>query len=404
MDKNKLLDEIFNNDPLRLLAVKPKTANVKTAEQRLIASFAEINDFIRANDREPEPNTGNISEYQLYTRLKSLREDVEKMEILRTSDVFNLLFEPTENKVRDSKPSYQRKPKEINSIDDILADDSLGILGNDDEGLFDLKHIPKETTMPDYVAKRKPCKDFADFEHLFITCQADLANAKRRLLPFRNEQQIESGYFFVLKGILLYVAEVGKREPDENGKINARLRCIFENGTESDMLLRSLAAELYKDGKRVTEHDDRLLDHFNNITTQDKEAGYIYVLSSKSDNPKIAGIKNLFKIGYSSSEVAERIKNAEKEPTYLMAPVKYIAGWKCYNMNTQKFEQLIHNFFGNSCLELDVFDEKGKRHTPREWFIAPLPIIEQAIELIITGEIVNYKYDKNNSCITQRKF
>ncbi len=404
MDKNKLLDEIFNNDPLGLLAVKPKTANGKTAEERLIASFVEINDFIRANDREPEPNTGNISEYQLYTRLKSLREDVEKMEILRTSDVFNLLFESTENKVRDSKPSYQRKPKKINSIDDILADDSLGILGNDDEGLFDLKHIPKETTMPDYVAKRKPCKDFADFEHLFKTCQADLASAKRRLLPFRNEQQIERGYFFVLKGVLLYVAEVGKREPDENGKINARLRCIFENGTESDMLLRSLAAELYKHGKRVTEHDDKLLDHFNNINTEDKEAGYIYVLSSKSDNPKIAGINNLFKIGYSSSEVTERIKNAEKEPTYLMAPVKYIAGWKCYNMNTQKFEQLIHNFFGNSCLELDVFDEKGKRHTPREWFIAPLPIIEQAIELIITGEIVNYKYDENNSCITQRKF
>jgi hypothetical protein len=169
------------------------------------------------------------------------------------------------------------------------------------------------------------------------------------------------------------------------------------------MLLRSLAAELYKHGKRVTEHDDKLLDHFNNINTEDKEAGYIYVLRSKSDDPRITGIKNLFKIGYSRTEVAERIKNAEKQPTYLMAPVKYIAGWKCYNMNTQKFEQLIHNFFGNSCLELDVFDEKGKRHTPREWFIAPLPVIEQAIELIITGEIVNYKYDKENSCVDHRK-
>src|SRR5690606_12714322 len=112
-------------------------------------------------------------------------------------------------------------------------------------------------------------------------------------------------------------------------------------------------------------------------------------------------IKNLFKIGYASN-IEDRIRGAEKLPTYLMAPVDYVAGWKCYNMNTQKFEQLIHNFFGNSCLELDVFDEKGKRHSPREWFIAPIEVIEQAIELIINGKIMKYKYDAVNSTIIKR--
>ena len=122
----------------------------------------------------------------------------------------------------------------------------LDILGDDGLGLFDFKHVPKETEMPDYIAKRKPCKDFDQFEHLFIQCQEDLRNRNREITAFKNEQQIDKGYFFVLKGVLLYVAEIGKRELDKNKKMNARLRVIFENGTESDLLLRSLSAELYK--------------------------------------------------------------------------------------------------------------------------------------------------------------
>src|SRR5690606_38120861 len=127
---------------------------------------------------------------------------------------------------------------------------------------------------------------------------------------------------------------------------------------------------------------------------EDQEAGFIYLLKSKSTNEEIKNIQNLYKIGYSKTDVSSRIKNAEKEPTYLMAPVEYIAGWKCYNMNPQKFEQLVHNFFGSSCLELDVFDEKGRRHSPREWFIAPIAVIEQAVTLIVNGKIVDYRYDK----------
>ncbi|MCK5268003.1 MAG: GIY-YIG nuclease family protein, partial [Spirochaetes bacterium] len=222
------------------------------------------------------------------------------------------------------------------------------------------------------------------------------------IFPFKNEQQIEEGYFFVLKGVLLYVVEVGKRERDKNGKVNARLRCIFENGTESDMLLRSLAAELYKNGRRVTENENNLLNEFMNITDKDEEVGYIYVVKSMSTDERIRSIQNLFKIGYSKTDIQERIKNAEKEPTYLMAPVKIEIAWKCFNMNPQKLEQLLHNFFGNSCLELDVFDEKGKRHTPREWFIAPIEIIEQVIKLIIDGGIVNYKFDAENLTIVSK--
>jgi len=386
MDRDKKLKEIFDNDPLGLLNVKPTASPIRNEDERLVASFKEITDFFERNKREPEQG-GGIQEHQLYSRLKSLRENPAKAEALKAHDKFGLL-------------NYV--PKSINSLDDILNDDALGLLGDDSQGLFDFNHVPKETTMPDYIAQRKPCKDFKNFEEKFIQCQTDLANGKRKLYPFRNEQQIGEGYFFVLKGVLLYVANVGDKEADKNGKVNARLRCIFENGTESDMLLRSLAAELYKDGRRVTEHEEKLLDGFNGITNEDEEAGFIYILKSKSEKPEIKEIKNLYKIGFSKVDVEERVRNANQEPTYLMADVRIVMAYKCYNMNPQKFELLIHNFFGSACLNIDVFGKDGKRYTPREWFIAPIDIIEQVIHLIISGEIVKYRYDVVNEEIVTR--
>lgn len=386
MDKDEVLDEIFNSDPLGLLVVKPKSSSALNSDERLTASFQEINEFFERHNREPQPNVENISEYQLYSRLKNLREDEDKMMVCKPHDKYGLL---------------KTEKKEIKSIDDIFGDDSLDILGDDSEGLFDFKHTPKETTMPDYVASRKPCKDFDKFESLFIQCQSDLANEKRRLYPFKNEQRVTKGHFFVLKGVLLYVAKVGKKF-NEKGKMNARLRCIFENGTESDMLLRSLAAELYKNGRRVAEHEDGLLGGSGDISKDDDETGFIYILKSLSTNPKIQTIPNLYKIGYSNIPVEERIKNAEQELTYLMAPVRIVSTFQCYNLNPQKFEQLLHNFFGKTCLNFDIFDKKGNRHTPQEWFIVPLEVIEEAIEFIISGEIVDYRYDTEIQIIVGR--
>ncbi|KIM06590.1 MAG: hypothetical protein KU29_08375, partial [Sulfurovum sp. FS06-10] len=287
---------------------------------------------------------------------------------------------------------------EINSIDDILNDDAFGLLGNDDsEDIFTFKHIPKqkETTMPEYVASRKPCKEFNKYEHLFVKVQEELRTGMRKVVKFQNEQQIKKGYYFILKGVLLYVADVGE-QIKAGGKTNARLKLIFENGTESDMLLRSLSAELYKHGKRVSEYDETNLEGLYEVNQKDEKSGYIYILESLSTDEKIASIKNLYKIGYSTIPVKERIKNTINEPTYLMAPVRIVSVYETYNMNTQKFEQLIHKFFGKVCLNVDIYGDDGKRYTPREWFIVPLEVIEQAIEFIKTGEIVNYRYDEKN--------
>src|SRR5699024_7363805 len=102
---------------------------------------------------------------------------------------------------------------------------------------------------------------------------------------------------------------------------------------------------------------------------------------------------NLYKVGFTKKPVEERIKNAKHDPTYLMAPVKIVSEFKCYNMNPQTFENLIHRFFSKVCLDVKIYDNEGNRHYPREWFIAPYSVIEDAIEYILTGEIVDYKYD-----------
>jgi hypothetical protein len=412
MDKNKVLDDIFNNDPLGLLNFKPKNSNARTADERLLASFQEINDFVDNNGKDPEPNPGNISEFQLYSRLKNLREDEAKIKMLKGHDIHNLLPTIEPNQVNEPQEHY-KKPKELNSIDDILGDDSLDILGDDSEGLFDFKHTPKEyeRAHADFVARRKPCKDFDKYEPIFKEVQKDLANGKRKLIQFK-ETNLGEGDFYVHKGVLMLLEKVNISQEEQtftSGKRvrkDGRTRCIFENGTESNMLYRSLAKILYVNGQVVTQNMDKanedFFEKFSNITNEDEEAGYIYVLKSKSKDERITSIQNLFKIGYSKTDVQERIKNAEKEPTYLMAPVGIQGAWKCFNMNPQKLEQLLHNFFGNSCLELDIFDEKGKRHTPREWFIAPIEVIEQAIELIINGKIVNYKFDAENMTIVNK--
>lgn len=410
MDKDKILAEIFNNDPFGLLNVKPKSTS-RTPDERLLGSFQEINEFVSKNGKEPQPNISNISEFQLYSRLKSLRDDPDKIEMLNEADVHELLPKVSVANINEPAGSYSKKPKEINSIDDILGDDLFEGLSKDDEGLFDFKHTPKdyERAMADFVAHRKPCKDFKKHEEYFIEVQKDLASGKRKLVPFKQDN-LRPGDYYVHNGILLYLDSVDFEEGVQEFKSGKRVRkdgrtrTIFENGTESKMLYRSLYKALLNNGKAVTQNSEVVIENFtekfSGISQEDEEAGYIYVLKSKSMDERINTIANLYKIGYSSIEVTERIKNAVKEPTYLMAPVEYLAGWKCFNMNPQKFEQLIHNFFGKSCLEIDVFDERGKRHTPREWFIAPISVIEEVVQLIITGEIVKYRYDPTGERLT----
>ena len=399
MNKQSILDEIFSNDPFGMLNVKPIASGSRNEEERLLTSFQPIIDFYKKHNREPNQVSEDVQEYQLSTRLNSIRDSQAKMDMLKKHDVFDLLI---------------NKKVEINSIEDIFEDDMFGMLEDDTLGLFDFKHIDKpdkDRIETDFVARRKPCKDFDKYENRFKEVQNDLKNGKRKLVDFKMGN-LREGTYYIHNGIIFLLEEINilhkehYREDGTRVREDGRTRCIFENGTESNMLKRSVEKILYVNGNAITENADKvagiLNERANDITENDKETGFIYVLKSKSEKQEIKDFENLYKIGFSKGSVEERIKNAKEEPTYLMAEVRILQTHKCYNINPQKLEQLLHKFFGAACLNIDIFDSVGIRYTPREWFIAPLPIIEQSIEMIISGEIVGFRYDVSGRKIVQR--
>ena len=274
---------------------------------------------------------------------------------------------------------------DINSLDDIFNSDTFGLLDTKvEEDIFTLKNVPKveKRADADFVAKREKFDDFEKYEQLFIDCQADLKANRRQIVP-SIESQLDVGTFCVLDGVLLYISDIQDGYRGNSGKINRRTTLIFENGTKSNMLLRSLGKRLKDSGNMITKLDHEKESSLLNVTNEDKQNGYIYILKSLSNEDIIQTKKNLYKIGFSTTSVETRIKTAKQDPTYLMADVKTVAAYEVYNVNPHKLEQLIHKFFGNSCLDMEIYDGNGKLYKPREWFIAPLEIIEEAIELIV---------------------
>lgn len=396
----KELQDILDNDPLDLLKEKPKVSSIISPDNRLKASFDAINQFIDDTGHEPIKSR-DINERRLFSRLESLRKSPEKAALLLAQDKHNLL-----TSVEAPEPFVGIK--EIESVHDVLDADPLGLLGNtsheEEPDIFDLKNLPtKSRASTDFVAKRKPCADFENYQHQFITVQSEIKNNKRKLTRFTDKgEAIVKGNYYILGGILLYLDSI-EFDPEEEAKLKSghkkdgRTRCIFENGTESNMLYRSLAKALYQGGKIVTQTavqiDHEFQQNLGIVKENDKRSGSIYILKSLSKKVEIQQLADLYKIGFSTTSVEKRIVNAENEPTYLMSPVTIIAEYEAYNMNTQKFEKLIHRFFSEVCVDLKVTDNQGKTHYPREWFIAPYAIINQAIFLIRNEQIVHYHYD-----------
>ncbi len=388
MNNKKTLDDIFSDDDFGLLDSKPKASNVKNEDDRLIDSFEEINSFIDKNAREP--SASSMSEYNLLASLRHFREDETSKKILKPFDRHNLL-----GYVEMDKPT----------IDDIFNDDDLGLLeGDNDLDIFKFNHTPKpeDRAETDFVAQRKALKEkeFEKYEKMFQNVHQELKEGKRKIQKFEDvEKNLIKNRFYLLDGLLLYLESVnnGRDNVDlgENTRRrkDGRTRIIFENATLSNMLYRSLGKSLYSNGKLITEPNNQLFIDTECVKEEDIQTGWIYILKSKSDKPEITNIENLYKIGFSSTLVDERIKNAKNEATYLFSDVKKVATYKVYNRNADKLESLLHRFFAKACLNVDLFDTKGQRITPREWFVVPFDVIEEVIHLILNENILNYEYD-----------
>ena len=394
MAKKKLtIDDIFNDDDFGLLESKVKTSTVKTDEDRLIDSFEEINVFFDKNNREP--NSSSMSEYGLLAKLKNFRQNEKQKKTLKPFDRHNLL-------------GFVEMEKQ--TIDDILnEEDDFGLLDSDkDLDIFRFKHTPKpdERAESDFVARRKAMKekDFEKYETMFQKVHKEIKEGRRKIKPFKNiEKNLHVGDYYLMDGILLYLESANLKQEEWEQKsgnrvrIEGRTRTVFENGTFSNMLFRSLGKQIQKSGKLITNTNEKLEQElFVNtglVKEEDLQTGWIYVLKSKSTNAELSSIQNLYKIGFASNSVDDRIKNAKNEATYLFADVKKIATYKVYNRNADKLENLLHRFFASACLDIDLFNEKGQRLNPREWFVVPFDVIEESIQLILNENIVNYEYD-----------
>ena len=303
-ERKKKLKEIFENDCLNLLSTKETyNHNVLSKDVRLIDSFREISEFFESHQRKPE-FSDDIVEYRLASRLEAIKKDPCKVKVLLPYDYYNLL--------------KQEETKSF-SVEDVISDDPYGLLEEKDEvdSIFTMSHVkPSERIRPDYIARRRICTNFIDFKEMFDAMHSELSNGMRHLIPFKSED-LKEGHFYVLRGVLFFVAVDNSRltEKEYSGELyrrkDGRTRCIFDNGTESTMLFRSLMKAMQHDGFSISESTTSYSNY--DITESDRQCGYIYVLRSLSRDPQIRQMQNLYKIGYSLGDVTTRIKNATRD-------------------------------------------------------------------------------------------
>lgn len=361
------------------------------SEERVIAGFEEIQRFVEKNGRLPLHGTDR----DIFERLYAVRLDR-----LRSLEEFKPLLTSRDHQGLLSGTPLTAKTTSTLSNEEILAElDGIG----GDSVLSQLRHVRSQSEIQaaEEIANRTRCLDFEVFEPLFKNVERDLKSGSRQSRTFGINPSIEAGDFFVLGGQTVYVAEMGESFPSPNGQPDARLRVIYANGTESNLLKRSLQRALYKDeaGRRITDPDAGPL-FSETIQEGDVETGTIYVLRSMSDHPFIAEHRELVhKIGVTGGDVRTRIANAANEATYLLADVKVVASYRLASLDRTKMENLFHRIFAPAQLNISIQDRFGHPVQPREWFLVPLKVIDDAVERIRDGSIVDFVYDPGTASL-----
>lgn len=253
-----------------------------------------------------------------------------------------------------------------------------------------------ERKKSDYVGGRSRCEDFDKYIPMFAQARREMADGRRKIIRFSGGV-LKEGNFYYESGTLLYLERIidqGKKTI--RGEAEGRTRIIYESGEESDVLLSTLRKALYADGYAVTQSTDEIDDNFIKPAVKNSGEvpdGWIYVLSSLSKDPAIRDVKNLYKIGYSTTPVMDRIRNAAYEPTYLMSDVKVEMELAVKDCNVQKLENAIHHLFGAARFHVQVIGIDGKKYQPQEWFVVPLHIIRKAIDYIFSENGKTYVYN-----------
>ena len=371
-----------------------KTKKLSAREERIIAGFEEIERFVEETGRLPQHGEEvDIFERIYAVRLERLRASKECQEVLQALDSQGIL-----EAGNDADFS-------VEAVDDEELLAALGVTTDSADDITRLTHVrsQREKRAAEEIAQRSPCEDFHTFATVFDNVQHDLSTGLRQTIKYQDNAEINQGDLFILDGQKVIVADVGEPFIGEHGRPDSRLRVVYDNATESDLLMRSLQRALNKDraSRRITTPDlGPLFD--TSEAEDDLPTGYIYVLKSKSDHPFIAENRAIVhKIGVTGGDVKSRIANAKKEPTYLLADVEIVQTFKLMNINRKKLETLIQKFFGSARLDLELKDRFGNPVKPREWFLVPLNVIEEAVEKIQEGTIDQFRYEPKTASLTR---
>jgi hypothetical protein len=384
------LDELAAD--LADFAPQDKKGGRSPREERIIAGFEEIQRFAEPHGRAPAHGEGNDIFERLYAvRLDRLRGLEECRSLLAPLDKQGLLAGAT---------APAAGPAESIDNEELLAE-LEGMSGD----ITELRHVrtAADKRAADEIANRTVCDNFEAFKPLFAQVRKDLDAGMRQTRSFQTMAEIKKGEFFIVGGQIAYVAEVGKEFQTEYERRDSRLRVIYDNGTESDVLLRSLQRALHRDeaGRRITDPVAGPL-FAGESEEGDLASGTIYVLRSKSENPTVAASRDvLHKIGVTGGEVAKRIANAKIDPTFLLADVDVVATYKLSNINRTKLENLIHRIFDPARLDIEIKDRFGNPVIPREWFLVPRFVIDEAVERIKDGTISNFRYDPKSASLVE---
>ena len=364
------------------------TSSHTSREERILAGFEDIQRFVDQHRRAPlHGEDRDIFERLYAVRLDRLRALPDAIALLTPLDRQGLVAGAT---VTPAAPSEE--------LDDDALLEELGITGQR-EGLEDLRHVRSaaEKRAAEEIADRTPCADFEQFKPQF---ERAAANLKAGLLQARpivaGDRCIAQGDLFVLDGLIAYVADVGAPIKLTARELDSRLRVIYSNGTESNLLLRSLQRAFYNDpaARRLVSPQSGQIAFGDTWEADDVESGTIYVLRSLSEHPYVAEHRALIhKIGVTGGKVETRIANAENEATYLLAKVEVVSTYKLAGINRSKMEKLFHRLFSPARLNITINDRFGHPVQPEEWFLVPLFIIDEAVERIKDGTITQYTYD-----------
>lgn len=359
-------------------------------EERIIAGFEEIQRFVEQHGRVPQHG----EDRDIFERLYAVRLDR-----LRSLEECRTLLVPYDHQGLLSK-FEAAEPESVYSMDDDeLLTELEGVAGQGE--ITQLRHVRTnaEKRAAEEIASRTTCPDFDEFKPAFEQVKRELKSGVRqtRSLQTKAQEEIQQGSYFIVGGQIAYVAEIGEEFATafNSRRSDSRLRVIYDNGTESNVLQRSLQRALYRDeaARLITDPNPGPL-FSQSWNDEDIESGTIYVLRSLSDHPFVAEHRELIhKIGVTGGDIETRIASAAHDATYLLADVEVVASYKLSGINRTKLENLFHRIFASAQLDLTIHDRFGHPVRPREWFLVPLSVIDEAMQRILDGSITNIAYD-----------